>query len=151
MSSRIKCSEVWRIKNSIINTRKTGLNISIITYSCIFLSIFSSLLDLLNYKYSKQDAYSSFDWIKAIYKSCRLSREEKLVTKQISLSCFSAWEYMLSTSWWKCCLLSNLTRSFTGHLFKISPTQYIVIKMDIVHFTSKGNYVRFKNADFHSF
>lgn len=70
--------------------------------------------------------------------------------KRISFSCFSAWENTWTTWWWKCSLLSNITiRSFAVHLFIISPTQYIVIKIDIVHFTSKGNYAGFKNADFH--
>jgi hypothetical protein len=58
--------------------------------------------------------------------------------------------YAINMTMMKMQFISNITpKSFTVHLFKILPTWYRVIKMDMVSFTSKGGYVGFKNVNFH--
>jgi hypothetical protein len=57
--------------------------------------MFSSLLESAKVRlFHTTDAYSSFEWIKEIYKTFILSKEEKLyVTKGICRNRFSAREY----------------------------------------------------------
>jgi hypothetical protein len=56
--------------------------------------MFSSLLGSANVRlFQTIDEYSSFEWIKLIYKTYGLSKEERMyVTKQISPNSFNAWE-----------------------------------------------------------